>query len=831
MKTRIKGRFFAGFMGACLFAACGTSTTLAQQVQMLSGGSLIVKFRENREPEANAMMMAMTDGTEVEHISLVPGLVIMRTPFDTESVAMILADSEDIEYIEEDSEVSIFGIPNDTYFQTQWGMHNTGQGGPGFGAGVVDADIDAPEAWDVFRGDANLRIAVIDTGVDYRHADLAPNMWINPGEVPGNRRDDDGNGYIDDVHGYDFVNNDGDPFDDHGHGTHCAGVIAARSDNGSGMSGLNWQAKIVGLKFLGAGGSGSTSGAIRALEYCHRNGIRISNNSWGSGSYNQSLRDAIAAANSGQHLFVAAAGNSGADTDSRAHYPSSFDLPNIISVGAADNRDTLASFTNFGATSVDLFAPGVAIVSTVPNNGYASWSGTSMAAPSAAGTAALVWGYAPQLSNMQVKSALMNTVRTSGSYAGKCITGGMLNAANAIRSVQPALPPLTSPDQMRLTAVGTGSISVAWNDRSTGETGFISSISTNGTTWSDAASFGANATGGSITGLAPDTLYHLRVRAVRSNPDGTTTVSSNSNVIQVRTGVLPLVAPTSLRHTAVGLNSINIAWNDLATGEMGYRVAISTDGTNWDNVLVTAANATTAPIAGLASDRLYHIRVRGYRTNADGTTTYSDYSNTIQVRTAPASLAAPTNLRGTSSTLNSLSVAWNDGSTGENGFRVSVSTNGTIWDNEAVTGPNATGVTLSGLASDRLYHIRVRGFRTNGDGTTTYSEFSNIIQMWTGAPAINTPSNLRAANIWANTIDLAWNDLSSNESGFRLAISRDGVNWDNAGSVAANSMSIRVSSLTRNTLYYFKVRAYRDNANGTTTYSDYGNTITVRTRQ
>lgn len=280
-----------------------------------------------------------------------------------------------VEYVEPNYIYQADATPNDPSYNLLWGQHNTGQSVGGT-SGTSDADIDAPEAWDTSTGSSDVVIAVIDTGVDYLHEDLADNMWQNPGEIPGNKIDDDNNGYIDDVYGIDAANNTGDPMDkvdeDGGHGTHVAGTIAAKGNNAKGVVGVSWNSKIMALKFLSTGG-GSSSDAIECLDYiiAQKNaGVNIvaSNNSWGGGGYSQALIDAIEASNDAGILFLAAAGNDGVDNDVTPHYPSSYDLPGIISVAATDSDDTLASFSNYGATSVDLSAPGTNILSSTPGS-------------------------------------------------------------------------------------------------------------------------------------------------------------------------------------------------------------------------------------------------------------------------------------------------------------------------------------------------------------------------------------------------------------------------------------------------------------------------------
>ena len=250
-------------------------------------------------------------------------------------------------------------IPNDPEFGNLWGLHNTGQVISGR-AGTVDADIDAPEAWSITTGSPDVIIAVIDTGVMYTHPDLAANIWRNPGEIPGNGIDDDHNGYIDDVYGWDFYDDDNDPDDLNGHGTHCAGTIAGVGNNAEGVAGVMWNAKIMPLRFLGADG-GDTGDAIRAVRYATMMGADIISCSWGGSGYSQALKDAI---DTSPALVVCAAGNEGTDNDAEPSYPSSYTSANILAVAASNNIEQLASFSNIGATSVDVAAPGEMIYST-----------------------------------------------------------------------------------------------------------------------------------------------------------------------------------------------------------------------------------------------------------------------------------------------------------------------------------------------------------------------------------------------------------------------------------------------------------------------------------
>jgi len=344
-----------------------------------------------------------------------------------ESIVQMLQKDPGIEYAEFDFVYKADVIPNYPRFSELWGLHNTGQSG-----GTPDADIDAPEAWDYSTGSNSVIVAVIDTGVDYNHQDLSANMWRNPGEIPGNGNDDDGNGYIDDVYGIDTYNNDSDPIDDNGHGTHVAGTIGAIGNNAIGVAGVCWNVKIMALKFLGSGGSGSTSDAIECIQYAINKGAHVMSNSWGGGAYSNALRDAILAAQNAGILFVAAAGNDSSDNDLDPHYPSSYDCDNIIAVAATDRYDNLASFSNYGPVSVDVAAPGVSILSTVPGNSYAFYSGTSMATPHVSGLCALLKSYNQSWNWIDIKRRVFAGVDRLNSLIGKILTEGRINAYNSL---------------------------------------------------------------------------------------------------------------------------------------------------------------------------------------------------------------------------------------------------------------------------------------------------------------------------------------------------------------------------------------------------------------
>jgi subtilisin family serine protease len=341
------------------------------------------------------------------------------------SIAQVLG--KEVVFSEPNFIVHTSGAPNDPSYALQWAMHNGGQTG-----GTADADIDAAEAWNRATGSDGVIVAVVDEGIDLTHPDLGANVWVNPGEIAGNDLDDDGNGYIDDVRGWDFYHGDASVYDDPSEDR----IIGAVGNNGAGVAGVCWTVRLMPVKFI-AYGSGTVADAIAALHYAADNGAQVVNCSWGGTSYSQSLEAAFRALRDAGVLVVASAGNSAQDTDSHNHYPSNYDLANIVSVAATDKHDALSGFSNYGLSTVDLGAPGSAIYTTVPGGNYANFYGTSAAAPFVTGAAALALSVEPGLSYLDVKDHLLNSVDPMDSLTGMTVTGGRLNLNNLIGRLEP----------------------------------------------------------------------------------------------------------------------------------------------------------------------------------------------------------------------------------------------------------------------------------------------------------------------------------------------------------------------------------------------------------
>lgn len=411
---------------------------------------VLVKFRAGLAEDARAAALARISGSVKERIHTrameqfgdKEGLVLVHTPMAALEAIGRLKGAAEIEYVEPNYIYQHHATSNDSYYTngSLWGM---------YGSSTTPANqygSQAGAAWANNRtGSSTVVIGIIDEGVMHSHTDLKDNIWTNPGEIADNGIDDDGNGYIDDVYGWDFDKNDNSTYDGthDDHGTHVAGTIGGKGGNGTGVAGVVWNVKMITAKFLGRKG-GTTSNAVKAVDYITyfkvKKGVNVvgTNNSWGGGGYSQALYDAIERANSASILFMAAAGNGGRDgvgdnNDSTPHYPSSYANANIIAVASITSSGSKSGFSNYGATSVDIGAPGSGIYSTLPgrNNSstYGSYSGTSMATPHVTGAVALYAASNPTANAATIKNAVMGSAIATPSLSGRCLSGGRLNVS------------------------------------------------------------------------------------------------------------------------------------------------------------------------------------------------------------------------------------------------------------------------------------------------------------------------------------------------------------------------------------------------------------------
>lgn len=563
-------------------------------------------------------------------------------------------------YVEPDYMVRIQATPSDSAYQdgTLWGLNNTGLNG-----GVAGADIQAEEAWNITTGSPNVIVGVIDTGIRYTHQDLLARMWTNPGEIAGNGQDDDNDGFVDNVHGINAIIGSGNPMDDNDHGTHCAGTIGAQANGGGPHVGVAWDIRLMALKFLDAEGSGSTGDAVTCINFAVAEKGRlpanirmILSNSWGGGGPSQALEDAVIAARNAGILFVAAAGNESNNNDTFPSYPANINVDNVLSVAAVDRADQLASFSNRGAATVHLGAPGVAIYSSTSGSDteYKTFNGTSMATPHVSGVAALIWSAFPNASLSEVRQRLLVGVVPIQALNGQTVTGGRLNAFRSLSA--------GADGTLELAATAEGGLQVIPGAQVTVRVQVTDLSPVNNATVA-----GTLSTGGNVAfvnnGVAPDLTANDNIYAANITvPNGVASFSLNMNVaapgktpgsialpftvIQppandaftqrtVITSVPALVTGSNENATAqpgepdvlgVGGSSVWWSWTALQNGV----AAVTTAGSNFDTLLGvyrgTSVNAlttvgvnddvsgayTSAVLFNVTQGTTYHFLVDGY---------------------------------------------------------------------------------------------------------------------------------------------------------------------------------------------------------------------------
>jgi len=611
-------------------------------------GELIVKFRSGIVTTQSLKTHQTLGASVMRRFSSLPNLERIKLPAGLsvkDAVIKYMSDPS-VEYAEPNYIRRITAAPNDNFFGQQWALRNTGL----FANGTAGADIKAPEAWDIRTGDSSIVIAVLDTGIDLNHSDLVNNIWINPSEIPTNGIDDDTNGKVDDWRGWDFTtcavfNSAGtvcvtpkaesnNPSDNNGHGTHVSGIVGAVGNNGVGTSGVMWNVKIMALKMLNADGDGSIGDEIAAIDYVvmmKNRGVNIKaiNASFGGSAFANSERDAITRANTAGILFIAAAGNEQTDNDLAPVFPASYSNPifgglaNVISVAATDQNDRRAPFSGFGLASVQVAAPGVYILSTVPitifPTGYDFYSGTSMAAPHVAGLTGLLYSYYTNFTYAQIRATILRYIDVLPTLSGWIQTGGRINAYRALSS-------LLTPTGLAPVVDSSSQITLRWTGNATGEDGYKIERKTGSGSFTQITTIPRIARPDAIpmppvtytftnTGLVDGTAYAYQVRAFN-------TIPADSFYSNAASAVTPLNPPTGLTATGISTTQITLSWTDNSQTEDGYAIERK-ETSGFVQIATVGPNTATFSQSGLTSNTSYTYRVRAFNAAA-GNSLYSN---------------------------------------------------------------------------------------------------------------------------------------------------------------------------------------------------------------
>lgn len=750
--------------------------------QPAAAHEVIVNFRNAPTNELVQYLKSILDARQMGLIGKIVSGQLWRLQSDSLDIPTLLAQLEaftDVAYVEPNYIIEGTAVPTDTSFSQQWGLRNTGQTVNGV-TGWTGADIGTTSAWDVTRGSTAQVVAVLDTGIHYAHTDLASNIWSAPASFTVTI-----NGVsvtcASATKGFNALTNTCDPNDDHGHGTHIAGIIGAVGNNSAGVAGVSQVAKIMPVKVLTSTGTGTVADAIEGIEFVIQAkqafaatsgaNVRVINASWGGGPYSQALFDAINSAYANNILFVTSAGNNATNNDVIAYYPAGYNLGNIIVAAASDSTDYLMFESNYGSSTVDLAAPGHNIYSTMKGGTYGFASGTSQAAAMVSGAAALVLSTCTTLTTDALKSTLLNNVTQVGSLTGEVATGGRLNVNTALRA---CMPPAKPSAPTGLTAVaGNAKATLRWT-ASAGATSYNIKVATSSRgPWTTVAS--TSATTFVVTGLTNGLTYYPVVSAVNAGGE-----SANSTYVKV-VAVAP-AGPTGLAATA-GQWSASLKWTAVAAAT-GYNVkrATATSGP-WTTIGTTTGTSFTATQlpGGTVS---YFVVSYLY---ADGESLNSAY-----VSATPTAPAGPTGLTAVAGNAKA-TLSWT-ASTGATGYNVkrATSTSGP-WTTVGST--SSTTFTVTGLTNGTLYYLRVSFFTPDGESLN-----SSYVSAKPVAPAGPTGVTAAAGDASAT---IKWTAVASATAyNVKRSTSTSGP-WTTVGTTSGTAFT--VTGLANGTSYYFVV--------------------------
>ena len=604
-------------------------------------GVVLVGYQRDLPEQARAIARAQAGAQSAAALSPLEKnaeKLVLRRGVSVPQAIEALRRNPNVRYAEPDYILTKGATSNDPLFTNDslWGMKG------GYGS-------NAAAAWSSGHvGSRQVYVGVIDEGIQVTHPDLAANIWTNPGEICGNGKDDDSNGYVDDCHGWDFHNKDGSVYDpgNDSHGTHVAGTIGGVGGNLVGVAGVNWAVTMISAKFLGPQG-GYLSDAVSAIDYLTAlkldRGLDIvaTSNSWGGGGYSESLRNAIRRGGDAGILFVAAAGNSGQNNDRRANYPSNYDCSTrldgtsrgwdcVIAVASITSGGALSSFSNYGVNTVDIGAPGSGITSTIPLDAYTAYSGTSMATPHVSGATALCASINPDLSVAEIRQKILATAAPTGSLSGKTVTGGRLDVGSLAAACQPPPRPPGPPSGLTVSEVTASSVRLSWVDSGDDETGFEVERANGGGSHARIASLPAGTSDFSDTGLASEVEYSYRVRAI--NLGGASDYAGPVSVTTLKGTLVPPVAPSNISTTlSKDRRTVTVRWQLSSANHSGVevrRLKRNGDGT-WPELAADLSNAPLVEGAPLGPTAVSTSDVPGAGTYRYLVRTFNDagYSN------------------------------------------------------------------------------------------------------------------------------------------------------------------------------------------------------------